>query len=57
MIRRLILLSLAVYAIVALSKASSKRATQGQNDAQARADWESEGGNSAPELNEESSPA
>ena len=32
MIRRLILLSLAVYAVVALSKANSKRTTQGQND-------------------------
>jgi len=49
MIRRLILLSLAVYAVVALSKANSKRTTTGQNDSQAHADWESEGGNSPSE--------
>jgi hypothetical protein len=49
MIRRLILLSLAVYAVVALSKANSKRTTQGQNDSRAHADWESEGGNPPPE--------
>jgi hypothetical protein len=48
MIRRFILLSLAVYAVVALSKARSKR-TKDQNDSQAHADWESEGGNPPPE--------
>lgn len=44
MIRRLIVLALAAYAIVALSRASSKRAAEGESDSQAHADWESEGG-------------
>jgi hypothetical protein len=57
MIRRLILLSLAVYAIVALGRASSKRATEGQNDSQAHADWEAEGGSPRSESKEESLPA
>lgn len=48
MIRRLILLSLAVYAVLALSRANAKR-TKSQNDAQAHADWEAEGGNPLPE--------
>jgi hypothetical protein len=48
MIRRLILLSLAVYAVVALSKANSKRTTKGQSDAEAHAEWESEGGSPLP---------
>lgn len=54
MIRRLLLLSLAVYAVVALSKANSKRTPEGQNDSQAHADWESEGGNAPPEAIDES---
>jgi hypothetical protein len=54
MIRRLILLSLAVYAVVALSKANAKRTTKSQNDAQSHADWESEGGNLPPESVDES---
>jgi len=57
MIRRLILLSLAVYAVVALSRANSKRTTKGQDDSQAYADWESEGGNPPPESIDESVPA
>ena len=48
MIRRLILLSVAVYAVIALSKANSKRTTLGENDSQAHGDWESEGGNPPP---------
>jgi hypothetical protein len=54
MIRRLILLSLAVYAVVALSKASSKRTSKEQTDSQAHADWESEGGNPPTEAIHES---
>jgi hypothetical protein len=49
MIRRLLGLSLAIYAVVAFVRARKNRAAERQKDSQAHADWESEGGNPRPE--------
>ena len=48
MIRRLIVLSALAYAVIAIQKASAKKAESAAKDALARADWESEGGRPLP---------
>ena len=57
MIRRLVVLSIAIYALVVIRRARSERAAARRDDSLAHAEWESEGGNAVPEPADLSLPA